>query len=593
MQQHPDNRAPGSTRTRKIEPVLLSEASPAPPVGAQMVPVKKRYAGRRAALWLLALGIVLELVYLALYPLLASAGLVIASDPVQQALPDSLPWLPGLYWTQLLPGLTRLLALTPWLDPANTLGSADLLLILLALASALALCAANIGWKAARGTYGRLSRRDEHALFWIMLLLTALFGATMLCAPVVYSALSQDMLLYGLYGRMVVIYHVNPYTFAPAAFSHDLLPGAPLLQMPAAVPCGPVWMDLSILATLPMNDSVASIVQGFRLIGLVAHLLNAILLWLILAERRPVIRISATLLYAWNPLILMLSVTAMHQEVVVITWLLLAIFFLQRKSLIVGWIFALLAALTNPVSLLLLPLFLHVMAKKRRIQRQESELVWWFGVLIVSGLLVALTYAPYWQGWSLSGIAANIGGTFQQGSALNSLDAAVLNLPMQLPSSIMWLLDAHQWSVVTLVITGVFLLMSLWLADTLELTLLCGSWLLLLQLVLLPTYWPWYALLPFVLALCSAQRATILLAAMLLFAALIGYYCWLRYPIWTGQGLLTVGLPLLLWGWTIFFISTWRMMHRSDEEQPEGRLSRPRFSRPPWLSLPSRPGNRG
>ncbi len=564
MQQHPENRAPGA---------------------------RKRYAGRRVALWLLASGIALELVYLALYPLLARAGQVIASDPVQHALPDNFPWLPWLYWTRLLPGLTRLLARTPWLDPANTLGSANLLLILLALASIFVLLAAHTGSRAARGIYSQLSRRDEYALFWIMLLLTALFGVTMLYAPIVYSALSQDMLLYGLYGRMVVIYHVNPYAFAPAAFAHNLLPGTPALQQPATIPYGPVWIDLSILATLPMGDSIASIVQGFRLIGLVAHILNAVLLWLILAKFRSAIRISATLLYAWNPLVLLLSVTAMHQEVVVIAWLLLAIFFFQRKSLVVGWIFTLLAVLTNPASLPLLPLFLHMMAKKKRMQRRGFAAGWWFGTLAISGLLVALTCAPYWQGWSLAGIAANFSTPFWQGNALNSLDAAVLNLPMQLPEPLLWLFAPHHWSVVALVITGIFLLLSLWLADTLELTLLAGGWLLLLQLVLLPTYWPWYVLLPFVLALCSTRPSTILLAALFLFAALIGCYCWLRYPVWAGSGLVIVGLPLLLWGWTIFLTTTWRMMHRGDEGPFERQFSRPRLSRPPWLSRSSRPGN--
>jgi hypothetical protein len=556
MQQHPDNRGPGS---------------------------KKRYAGRRAALWLLAVGMGLELVYLALYPLLARAGLAIASDPVQRALPDSLPWLPGL---------AHLLAYTPWLDPANTLGSANLLLVLLALASVLVLLSASIGARAARGIYSRLSRRDEHALFCIMLLLTALFGITMLYAPIVYSALSQDMLLYGLYGRMVVIYHVNPYTFAPTTFSHGLLPGAPALQQPAIVPYGPVWIDMSILTTLPMHDSVASIVHGFRLIGLVAHMLNAILLWLILAKLRPVTRIWATLLYAWNPLVLLLSVTTMHQEVVVIAWLLLAIFFFQRNSLVVGWIFALLAMLTNTVSLILLPLFLHMMMKKRRMRREGSVAGWWLGMLAISGLLVALTYAPYWQGWSLAGMAGNISAAFWQGNALNSLDAAILNLPMQLPEPFMWLFAPHHWSVVALVIIGLVLLLSLWVGDTLELTLLSGTWLLLLQLILLPTYWPWYILLPFVLALCSTKHSTILLATLLLFAALIGYYCWLCYPVWMGQGLVTLGVPLLLWGWSLFLTSTWQMMHRGDEGQPERLLNRPRLSRPPWLSRPSRPESR-
>ena len=168
--------------------------------------------------------------------------------------------------------------------------------------------------------------------------------------------------------------------------------------------------------------------------------------------------------------------------------------------------------------------------------------------------------------------------------------AVVLNLPVRLPSSWFWLVMPGHWNMLAAVIVGGFLLFSLWLADTLELVLMCASWLLLLVVLLMPEYWPWYALFPLALAICSTNRNTLLLAVMLALGALLCYYCWWLVPVWKGVGLAALGLPLLIWGWALFLISTWRMTHANApvlEEARPRRLSR--FSRPSWLTRPSRP----
>ena len=61
-----------------------------------------------------------------------------------------------------------------------------------------------------------------------------------------------------------------------------------------------------------------------------------------------------------------------------------------------------------------------------------------------------------------------------------------------------------------------------------------------------------------------------------------------------GLGLVTIGLPCLIWGWSLFLSSTWHMTRAGNAnnsaqvqavKQPGGA---PRFSRPPWSSRPSR-----
>src|SRR5207245_6946430 len=137
---------------------------------------------------------------------------------------------------------------------------------------------------------------------------------------------SSVLYLLCLKSRMIVLHHVNSYIVIQSAFPHYFLYTALLQVVRYAVVYGPVWFDLSILVALPAGASVANIMIGFRLLGLIAHLVNAILIWTILAKLKPEARITGTLLYAWNPLVLLMSVAEMHQTVVVVLFVLLAVF---------------------------------------------------------------------------------------------------------------------------------------------------------------------------------------------------------------------------------------------------------------------------
>jgi len=540
-------------------------------------PVKKRpHYGRRALLKLVGLGVLLEGLHLALYPLLADAPL--KNTVVSQAVVGLFSWLPRLYWTTAFPGVAQRVAQLSWLTPAN------LLLLLLGLAFVLSLIAVRVG---ANVVQKRLSRIEVRTIFCAIIILTGIFALTYLYAP---GAMSQDMFLYGLYGRMVAVHHVNPYVVTPATFPHDMLQVVVLKGTRGTAPYGPVWIDLSIPVALMAGESVANILIGFRLIGLVLHLVNAILIWVILAKLKPEARISATLLYAWNPVVLLLGVGEMHLDVVVVLFLLLAVLFFQRKSLTLGWVFVLLATLINVLCLVVLPLFFCLLRREGRVLRPGARFLWWLGIIAVSVLVVVLAYAPYWPGWGLAGIAASVRDALLQSSAINSLDAALLNLPIKPPPALSWLTAPHHWMILAIVIVGILVLLGVWLVDSLELVVLFSSWLFLALLVLLPTYWPWFAILPLALAACAGSRRTTLLAILLTIGAALSYYGWLWRPVWMGQGLVTVGLPLLIWGWTLFFTSTWHMTHPEDS-QPRIKSTKG-LSRPSWSSLPSWPPRR-
>ncbi len=589
MNQYPGDSSSRSLRARRTQPALPGITSPTTPIMMQArlsqrtdlpQPTIKKRPVRRAQWRLLLLGLLLALLYLALYPLFASVALNHAY--ARPLLMDAFPWLSHFSWTAWTPVARGLNGIA--LFNSGT-AYANLLLVFLAIAFGILLIAARVGSRVARE---RISPGEMRLLFCIILLLAALFSLIFLFAPAV---ISQDAFLYALYGRMVTVYHVNPYVTVPGTLPANLLHNlVPQSVGPASY--GPLWIDTTLAVVISARDSVANILIDFRLLALAAHLANALLIWHILARLRPEARIAGTLLYAWNPVVLLLGIAEMHYDLVVILFILLAAFFYQRKAFLLGWVCLLLATLMNALVLLLLLLFMRALWKESRAMPGGRRSLWWAALLGISAVIVVLAYSPYWPGWGLAGVEKQIRSAFVPDMTLNSLDAAVMHLRVWStgsPAAIAWVASPLSWSIIATVVIAILLLLGLWLVENLELALLFGSWIYLAALVLSPLYQPWFILLPLTLAICNASTRTTLLALLLAAGALLSYYFWLWPQPWVSQALINIGLPLLIWGWTLFFTSTWRMTHAQNSEQVPAVKPSPRFSRPPWLSRPSLP----
>jgi hypothetical protein len=590
--QHPEYRVLDSMRKQRTQPALPGVTLPTMPIVAQPPhttmtsrPARRTQRGGSKVVILWGLALLLEGVYLALYPLLIGGAQ--ANDPFRQAIESAFPWVSMFYWTTRWPLLAQPFNHVPWLDPRSG-GALNLSFLFLSIACVVAFLAARV---ARRRVRQQLSNVGERGIFWTIFLATALLGMTLMYIPVEKSTLPQDMALYGLYGRMVVAYHVNPYVVAPSAFPSDILQA--LVVSPKTLgtaPYGPLWLDVSVLVAFLTQDSIAHLLLDFRLIGLVVHLANTALIWTLLTRLKPESRASATLLYAWNPVVLLLGVGMMHQEGVVVLLGLLAFLFLQRNSWTLAWVCMLLAALANPFFLLLLPLFLRIMLKEARVVHIGRCFLWCLGIGCISVLVVGLTYFPYWEGWGQQGLLAYLRQTFLPDTAMNSLDAALRSMPISLPPVIQPFISPAHWAMFALALVGCILLFALWFADTLELALLFSSWVLVLMVVLMPTYWPWYVIPPLALAICSTSRTAKILTVLLMLGALLSSFFLLGLAPWSGQALLAVGLPFLLCCWLLFFTSTWRMTRRQEAEEPERQVRRtPSFSRSPSLSRPSGP----
>lgn len=156
----------------------------------------------------------------------------------------------------------------------------------------------------------------------------ALFGAILLFSP---SAASHDPIAYGTSGRLLTIYHANPFFVLPSAYPFDPLLAAN--EWPhSATAYGPLWNVLSaVLAPLVGDDPLRSNLV-YRVVAYLFQLANiALLIALVrqLPARQRAWQERGLLLYAWNPLVV-IEVAGGHNDVAMLTCLLLGLYLAAR-----------------------------------------------------------------------------------------------------------------------------------------------------------------------------------------------------------------------------------------------------------------------
>ena len=156
---------------------------------------------------------------------------------------------------------------------------------------------------------------------------------------------------------------------------------------------------ISLLAEA-FGGSLLSYTLLFKLLGLVAHLANAWLIWCILGVLSPQWRLRGTLLYAWNPLCLLEFCASGHNDAVMLSLLLLGVYFLVRQWEVAALVAFGLSISIKYVPLALLPFYLAWVATSARargldIQGIAKALAWRVAVLAAVLIIVTL---PYWAG---------------------------------------------------------------------------------------------------------------------------------------------------------------------------------------------------
>lgn len=242
----------------------------------------------------------------------------------------------------------------------------------------------------------RLKAEDNRRWLSYVLGSTLLFGLTLILLPRLFS---DNIFTYMFAGRVFSVYHLDPLQTAPLHIPGD--PYAAWIFSNRDEPSiyAPLWFYISALLT-QISTSPALALFLFKGFALLAHLLNILLVWAILGRLAPTRRLIGTLMYAWNPLVLIELAGNGHNEGLLMFLLLLATWCALKHAkpgyasgafLCFG-----LAISTNLIALLLAPLYAwFAVDHTRSLWRVACDASWRLLVMLAPPVLLFL---PLWHG---------------------------------------------------------------------------------------------------------------------------------------------------------------------------------------------------
>ncbi|HEY2596416.1 MAG TPA: hypothetical protein VGK33_21200 [Chloroflexota bacterium] len=245
------------------------------------------------------------------------------------------------------------------------------------------------------------------------------FQVTLFLTPGLFTT---DIFSYVMYGHISAEYNLNPYIYPPNYF-----PGNPLLDwihpiwhdQPSVY--GPLWTDLSwVIATItaPLSSRVTTLGDGtslnvglmyqvlsYKLLMNVVQIVNLALVWWLLGRifgTRPRARLTAFVVFAWNPLMLFDGPGNAHNDALMVTLLLLGVVPLvwhrrgeeiSNTAWSLGTIFVGLSALIKYTTGLV-GLF-YIVPWGRRLPDWPARVLWIGATGVIIGGISAVLFIPW------------------------------------------------------------------------------------------------------------------------------------------------------------------------------------------------------
>lgn len=400
---------------------------------------------------------------------------------------------------------------------------------------------------------------SSHLLRGYIMLGALLAGAIYVVVP---AMLSHDIIVYASYSRVLAAYHSNPYFTPIAAFPAD--PFTPLNYWSKTVSAyGPIWTLVCGILGWLLSPDPETYVLAFRVLALAFHLLN---IWLVgrvlLTMRRTPREITlGMLLYAWNPLVLLESGMGGHNDVLMMTFILLGVLlaarseqrgrFLHVRGYLPPLVALTLAVLVKFTALPVLAVyFLWVGCKALRSSSDdlsEEKLTFrnWKPALVAlfwcafAALVTSLAfYGPFWFGHPLRAILDSFksppSATGAQNSFLRSIIEWLALHPAQRQNGLLTFLTHRSfWDDLNYVVIAICLIVGatrLWLKPVARTFLLVSLMTLSAVLFTTPWFFSWYITWIIGLAaICVPMRRTRFQAALLAFVLTFSFSALITY----------------------------------------------------------------
>ncbi len=187
-----------------------------------------------------------------------------------------------------------------------------------------------------------------------------LFGITLIYGLILintYPINATDIYRYVIRGRIKSVYGQSQFEMPPNAFPTDPFEKYAGEWAEETTPYGPVWELAATAVTAISGDNFYLGLLLFKGIGLFNLLAVGYVLRQIQSKQPTERRTAFTLLWCWNPAVLLTFVVNAHNDALMILWLMLGVWFIRRSRLTTGFLLMVIAMLTKPIALLALPFY--------------------------------------------------------------------------------------------------------------------------------------------------------------------------------------------------------------------------------------------
>lgn len=360
------------------------------------------------------------------------------------------------------------------------------------------------GWLLVACKRGRIQHPWALRLIWIFPILVSL--GYLLGRPY----FSIDLFTYIVHSYIGAGLHGNPY-LEPARSIGNMPFGFRLGDwgwnpVHGASPYGPLWTWIELgIGRLTLDISLAMLLMKSLMV--IASLASAWAIWAILGKVRPRDQLFGTVLYLWNPLVIIEFAGEGHNDALLLACALLALLLAVRGRPMASVVAMIISALAKYITVILLPAQLLFVWRTRRSVAQA--LIQIGLALIIGGLIAFLLFRPLWAG------AETFTGVREQGKV--SFYSSTPMLPFKLLQR--WYSEdasAIRAGLLMDAIFGIYLLLqTIRVRDHDSLLRMTGNATLAFLLLASPTYWSWYAVTPIAfLALSPSFRTTVMIIVL-------------------------------------------------------------------------------
>lgn len=169
-----------------------------------------------------------------------------------------------------------------------------------------------------------------------------------------YPFLSSDIFNYMFDAKIIVNYHLSPYTSKALDFPNDEWVRF-MRWVHRYSPYGPLWLGFSTIPYVLGFGKFITTLLSFKVFIGIFHLINAFLIYKISQSINKNKATFATAVYALNPLFLIEGIANAHNDVLLATMLILPIYFLVKNKNIFAYLSIFAGIFIKYIPLLILP----------------------------------------------------------------------------------------------------------------------------------------------------------------------------------------------------------------------------------------------